>query len=382
MVVSHLHSIQQRLVAHEIGYPPLIRTLGSIPFSLDKIEVPRCSIIALGGDRVVFAADGSGDAGDRHQAGHLIAPDVVASAFHRPPELASAVDTPIGDEHSVDGVRGVGVGQLRFGDPSAGLGFVVGGRGDADAVLGEHGTDRVDPEPLPVSVDVVDDHRSRRSTSAAAKNALAVFNISLAWQERDLAIVFTALLTGCRLSELVVMNVGDLRDVDATGRTKAITVRGKGNKERVLTAEAALVDVLTDYLESRLSRFPDSSKARSSPTDSPWRRLRAKDALFVGTDGERITGPTIQYRVERAYRRAGINGQRAKGALVHQLRHTFATSLADENVSVYTLMRLLGHEAMTTTQRYTKGAGKETRTASALNPAYRMLASKSGPTEG
>ncbi len=137
------------------------------------------------------------------------------------------------------------------------------------------------------------------------------------------------------------------------------------------------MDVLTDYLESRLQRFPPGSgKARSSPTDSPWRRLRAKDALFVGADGERITGPTIQYRVERAYRRAGINGQRAKGALVHQLRHTFATTLADQNVSVYTLMRLLGHEAMTTTQRYTKGAGKETRSASALNPAYRMLETK------
>lgn len=205
---------------------------------------------------------------------------------------------------------------------------------------------------------------------------------SHAWQERDLAIVFTALLTGCRLSELVVMNVGDLRDVDDTGRTKAITVRGKGNKERVLTAEAPLVDVLTDYLESRLQRFPGSGKARSSPTDSPWRRLRAKDALFVGADGERITGPTIQYRVERAYRRAGINGQRAKGALVHQLRHTFATSLADQNVSIYTLMRLLGHEAMSTTQRYTKGAGRETRSAMASNPAYQMVQMEITPANG
>ncbi|MFC4604505.1 tyrosine-type recombinase/integrase [Rhodococcus kronopolitis] len=79
---------------------------------------------------------------------------------------------------------------------------------------------------------------------------------------------------------------------------------------------------------------------------------------FVGADGDRITGHTIQCRVERAYRRAGINGQRARGSLVHQLRHTFATSFADAdvNVNVYTLMRLLGHESMTTTQRYTTGA--------------------------
>lgn len=193
---------------------------------------------------------------------------------------------------------------------------------------------------------------------------------SRAWQERDFAIVLTTLLTGCRLSELVVMNVGDLRDIDASGRTKAIMVHGKGNKQRVLTAESALVDLLTDYLASRLQRFPGSGKARSSPTDSPWRRFRGTDPLFVGADGDRITGPTIQYRVERAYRRAGVNGQRAKGALVHQLRHTFATSLADADVNVYKLMRLLGHESMTTTQRYTAGAGKDTRAAAAHNPAY------------
>ncbi len=197
-----------------------------------------------------------------------------------------------------------------------------------------------------------------------------------AWRERDLAIVLTALLTGCRLSELVTLNIGDFRDLDDAGRVKAITVHGKGNKQRVLTAEPALVDVLTSYLDSRLQRFPGSGKARTSPTASPWRRLRATDPLFLGADGERITAPTIQYRVERAYRRAGINGQRAKGALVHQLRHTFATSLADSDVNVYTLMVLLGHESMTTTQRYTQGAGKETRAASATNPVYRLLDSQ------
>lgn len=58
---------------------------------------------------------------------------------------------------------------------------------------------------------------------------------------------------------------------------------------------------------------------------------------------------------------------------MHQLRHTFATSLADSDVNIYTLMRLLGHESMTTTQRYTQGAGKETRAASATNPVYRLI---------
>src|SRR5690606_32500616 len=57
---------------------------------------------------------------------------------------------------------------------------VVGGRRDADAMLGQHGTDRLDAEPVPVAADVIDDHLSRRSSSAWAKNADAVLRISLA----------------------------------------------------------------------------------------------------------------------------------------------------------------------------------------------------------
>jgi hypothetical protein len=68
--------------------------------------------------------------------------------------------------------------------------------------------------------------------------------------------------------------------------------------------------------------------------------------LFVGSDGDRITRGTLQCRVLRAFRRAGIDADRARGALVHGLRPTFATELANTDVSVYTLMKLLGHESM------------------------------------
>ena len=47
-------------------------------------------------------------------------------------------------------------------------------------MLGEHRGDRVGPEPVVVSFDIGDDHRMRRSTSAAAKNAVAVFRLLLA----------------------------------------------------------------------------------------------------------------------------------------------------------------------------------------------------------
>jgi integrase len=53
------------------------------------------------------------------------------------------------------------------------------------------------------------------------------------------------------------------------------------------------------------------------------------------------------------------------------LRHTFATELANANVSIYTLMKLLGHESMVTSQRYVDGAGIDTRSAAEQNPGRR-----------
>ena len=61
------------------------------------------------------------------------------------------------------------------------------------------------------------------------------------------------------------------------------------------------------------------------------------------------------------------------GVLVHGLRHTYATELANSEVSVYTLMKLLGHESMATSQRYVVGAARETRTAAAQNPLYGVI---------
>jgi Phage integrase family len=75
-------------------------------------------------------------------------------------------------------------------------------------------------------------------------------------------------------------------------------------------------------------------------------------------------------------KKAGRNGERPTGALVHGLRHTFATELVNANVSVYTLMKLLGHESMATSQRYVDGAGADTRTAAELNPLYELLSTE------
>ena len=187
--------------------------------------------------------------------------------------------------------------------------------------------------------------------------------------QRDRALILTALLGGLRADELRRANVGDLRRTDDGA---VMHVCGKGGKDRRIPIEPALLDVLERYLDSRLTRFPATTKRRSSPGGglTAW---PSGAPLFVGADGERITRGTLQYRVLRAFRRAGIDADRARGALVHGLRHTFATELANADVSVYALMKLLGHESMVTSQRYVTAAGTETRTAAAQNKLYGLL---------
>ena len=89
----------------------------------------------------------------------------------------------------------------------------------------------------------------------------------------------------------------------------------------------------------------------------------------------------MQYRVLRAFKKAAVDGERARGALVHGLRHTFATELANSEVSVYALMNLLGHESMSTSQRYVTAAGSENRQAAAQNPLYAILENHRADTD-
>jgi len=135
--------------------------------------------------------------------------------------------------------------------------------------------------------------------------------------------------------------------------------------------EEGLIRVLECYLDSRAVRFPADTKRRGPSTGiAAWPTTAA---LFAGSNGDRITRGAMQYRVLRAFKKAGLNNQRARGGLIHALRHTFATELANCDVNVYMLMKLLGHESMMTSQRYVDGAGVENRAAAARNPLYDLL---------
>ncbi len=176
------------------------------------------------------------------------------------------------------------------------------------------------------------------------------------WPERDFAVIVTLLTCGLRLSELLDLT---MRSIDGPPGDRVIGVRGKGNKERTVPLEPEVEEIIATYIESRLRRFPG--------------RIEAQDALFVANSGRPMKRGALQYLVDQLYREAGIRTKVPAGALVHALRHTFATSLARNGASGTELQRLLGHESLATTQRYVDATAREVRQAARANDAYRAL---------
>lgn len=192
------------------------------------------------------------------------------------------------------------------------------------------------------------------------------------WPERDLAIIFTALVTGMRASELLSVRIDSISGPEGERR---IRVRGKGDKDRTIPIEPGLEDIIDAYLSSRIERFPAHASRRNLP-EAPRAidRIPVTAPLWVDRAGEALQRGGLQYLVRSAYRRAGVESERERGALIHALRHTFATRLIENpSTSVVQLMELLGHKSMATTQVYVRAAGREVRAAAASNPIYRAL---------
>jgi len=177
------------------------------------------------------------------------------------------------------------------------------------------------------------------------------------WPERDFAVIATLLLTGLRSAELLQLNVGD---VSGRSGERRLRVRGKGDSARSVPVEPALHTVLETYRVSREQRFPGQTVGERSP-------------LFLDRKGNRLRRGALQYLVRSCYRGAGLHDQVPQGALVHALRHTFATRLAEDGASAGEIMRLLGHSSITASQSYIAVTSRAEREAARANRTYHSL---------
>lgn len=186
------------------------------------------------------------------------------------------------------------------------------------------------------------------------------------WPERDLAVLSTLLLTGLRSSELLAMQIGS---ISGTAGERRIRVLGKGDKSRSVPIEDELDQVIDVYLQTRRAKFPSE-------------RLGAKSAMFVDVRGTPLQRGGLQYLVEMSTRAAGVGDRRSPGALVHALRHTFATRLADDGATASEIMSLLGHASLNTSQVYIDATAVEQRRSAAANRTYRALQSLGDESHG
>ncbi|MFC1638647.1 site-specific tyrosine recombinase/integron integrase [Patescibacteria group bacterium] len=156
---------------------------------------------------------------------------------------------------------------------------------------------------------------------------------------RDKAILETLFSTGMRVSELA-----SLTKEMINLKREEFTVRGKGDKPRVVFLSNAARYWLKQYLEKRGDMEPYLFVSHD-------RAARDREA-------ERsLTPRSVQRIVERYARAAGIT----KRITPHVLRHTYATDLLRNGADIRSVQAMLGHSSITTTQVYTHVTDKQLR---------------------
>ncbi len=143
--------------------------------------------------------------------------------------------------------------------------------------------------------------------------------------------------TGCRVSELVGINLKDVSRVEGS-----VKVRGKGNKERIVYIGSKAREALSGYLPLREARV-------DSENDDAVR------ALLLSARGHRLTARGVFFLIAQLTER---ERQGASGALParvgpHTFRHSFATHLLNRGADIRAVQEMLGHSNLSTTQVYT-----------------------------
>lgn len=143
---------------------------------------------------------------------------------------------------------------------------------------------------------------------------------------RDRAMLELLYSSGIRVSELVGINLDDMNLENCT-----VKVLGKGSKERIVPLGSKAADAVRQFINKRYELNPEGS------------------FLFMNLRGGRLTTRSVGRIVKKYSVISGI----PKNVSPHVLRHTFATHLLGGGADLRAIQEMLGHESLSTTQRYT-----------------------------
>jgi integrase/recombinase XerD len=150
---------------------------------------------------------------------------------------------------------------------------------------------------------------------------------------RDKAIFETIYASGLRVSEACNLKIVDIED-------NFIKVLGKGNKQRIVPIGKKAIKAIDNYLIN-------------------FRKDIKSKYLFVSKNAKTIDRITIWQRVKFYAKKANIN----KDISPHTLRHSFATHLLENGADLRLIQEMLGHEDISTTDRYTHLSKKHLKNA-------------------
>lgn len=173
-------------------------------------------------------------------------------------------------------------------------------------------------------------------------------------KERDYAIILLALVSGLRVSEIVSINIQDIRKTDGQ---YFLSVIGKGNKERQVFISDNCAQAINEYLAIREETYAPTKKDA--------------DALFLSRKHNRISVDAVQHLVKQATKKAGL-----KEYSPHKLRHTSATLMLKNGVDIRAIQEVLGHSNLATTQIYAHVDDKMLREACYANPISHVASQK------
>ena len=159
-----------------------------------------------------------------------------------------------------------------------------------------------------------------------------------AWPARDRVIFELLYGAGIRNSELCGLDV-----VSVLWNDDAIRVFGKGRKERLVPLGDEAAAAIRAYLPERQAKLEAAGKAKLVHAGPLMMNLRARGDC-------RLTTRSVGRIVKQVAMSRGL----AADVHPHTLRHAFGTHMLEEGADLRAIQEMLGHERLSTTQRYTQ----------------------------
>ncbi|WP_068700128.1 tyrosine-type recombinase/integrase [Paenibacillus yonginensis] len=161
-------------------------------------------------------------------------------------------------------------------------------------------------------------HTAPKSLSRTERNKL-LRDVECDGNLRNIAIIYTLLFTGIRVSELCQLSLSDLKLSERSG---SLTIRkGKGNISRTVPLPVDARYYISKYLKTR--------------TDNDY-------ALFLSQYKQRISIRSVQHMLQNY------------GIHPHKLRHTYCRELVSAGIDIASVAELAGHASLEVTRRYSK----------------------------